>query len=43
VLEQQVEHGHRADGGGAVQGILAALVADAGRRCRGVGLEELAG
>jgi hypothetical protein len=43
VLEQQVEHGHRADGGGAVQRVLAALVADAGRRRGRVGLEELAG
>lgn len=30
VVDQQVDHGHRAHGGGAVEGILASLVADAG-------------
>jgi hypothetical protein len=43
VLDQQVDHGHRADGGRAVQRVLPALVADAGRGRRGVVLEELAG
>jgi len=43
VLNQQVDHGHRADGGRAVQGVLPALVAHAGRSRRGVALEQLAG
>ena len=43
VLEQQVDHGHGAHGRGPVEGVLAALVAYAGRRGRGVLLEELAG
>jgi hypothetical protein len=43
VLDEQVDHGHRADGSRPVQRVLPALVADAGRGCRGVVLEEFAG
>lgn len=43
VLQQQVDHGHRAHGRGTVQGVLAALVAHAGRGRRGVLLEQPAG
>lgn len=39
VPEQQRRHGHGADGGGAVDGVLAAAVADA-RRGRRLGREE---
>jgi hypothetical protein len=44
VLDEEVEHGHRADGGGAVQRVLAALVAHPrrGRLCAAA-LEQLAG
>lgn len=45
VLDQQVDHGYGADGGGAVEGVLASFVADAGGGRSvlvGVG-EELAG
>lgn len=45
VLDQQVHHGHGAHGGGAVEGVLASFVADAGG-CRGVLVgvgEELTG
>lgn len=40
-LEQQVDHGRGADGGGAVDGVLAAAVAHAGRG-RGVMVQQLA-
>jgi hypothetical protein len=44
VLDEEVEHGHRADGGGAVQRVLAALVAHTRRgRLRAAALEQLAG
>lgn len=44
VLDEEVEHGHRADGGGAVERVLAALVAHACRgRLRAAALEQLAG
>lgn len=44
VLDQEVEHGHRADGGGAVERVLAALVTHARRgRLRAAALEQLAG
>lgn len=42
VAQEERHHGHGADGGGAVDGVLAAAVADAGR-CRRVGGEEEAG
>lgn len=42
VLGEQVDHGDGADGGGAVERVLAAPVADAGRGGRGV-VEEPAG
>lgn len=42
VLEQQVDHRHRADCRRPVQRVLAALVAHAGRRRRRVLLEQLA-
>lgn len=42
VLQQQAHHGRRADGRGAVEGVLAAAVADARGRGRLVG-EEPAG
>jgi hypothetical protein len=43
VLNQEVEHRHRAHSGGSVDGVLAALVAHAGRCRRSVLLKELAG
>lgn len=43
VLDEQVEHGHGADGGGAVQRVLAALVADARRGGGRVLFEQPAG
>lgn len=42
VLQQEVHHGHGADGRGAVEGVLAAPVPHAGRR-RGLVREEPAG
>jgi hypothetical protein len=41
-LDQQVHHRHRADGGGAMEGVLAALVAHASRGRRFL-FEQLAG
>jgi hypothetical protein len=38
VFEQQVDHGHRADGGGAVEGVQPPLVAHTCRRRGRVGL-----
>lgn len=42
VLQEQADHGHGAHGGGAVEGVLAAPVADPGRRRGGV-VEETPG
>lgn len=43
MLEKQVDQRDRTDGGGAVEGILASLVADADGSGRFVLFEELAG